>query len=152
MKLRHLILTIVLTLQSCSSAYLGESDFQKNKRAKQYFRIYRRIGDDALLHVYRNYIILKPRCMTYEQYSDSGLSVIGKYTIKNDTLTMRHEQELVLSDSIYVHKIKNKDVCDYYPQRFIIHKDSLIDITNYYEDPLYFGMFVRGREDYVLIK
>ena len=150
--MKYFIIFILLILQSCSSAYLVESDSKKDKVAKQYFYIYRRTTDDANLHIFRNYIILKKKHFTYEQYSEGGLSVIGKYYIKNDTLTMRHEYELVLSDSIYIHKMDNKDVSDFYPQKFIIRKDSLIDITNYYEHPADSGMFIRAREDYVLIK
>ena len=150
--MKYFIIFIVLILHSCGSANLIESDTKKNKVAKQYFRIYRRTTDDANLHIFRNYIILKPKHLTYEQYSAGGLSVIGKYTIKNDTLTMRHEHELVLTDSVYIHKMDNKDVSDFYPQRFIIRKDSLIDITNYYEHPADSGMFVRQRENYVLVK
>lgn len=143
---------IAIIFQSCSSASHIESDTQKNDIAKQNFRIYRRTGDDSHLHVFRCYLILKPKYLTYEQYSEAGLSVIGKYTIKNDTITMRHEHELRLSDSIYVHKMNSSDISDYYPQRFIIRKDSLIDITNYYEHPADSGMFILGREDYVLIQ
>lgn len=146
--MKYFIVFTIVILQSCGSAYNFGSDI---KRAKQYFRIYRRLEQDTP-NIYRCYIILKPQSLTYEQYSEAGLSVIGKYSIKNDTLIMRHEHELRLSDSIYIHKMRDTGISEFYPQRFLIRKDSLIDITNHYEHPADSGMFIRGHDDYVLVK
>ncbi len=92
--------------------------------------------------------------MTYEQYSEAGLSVIGKYTLSNDTITMFHEYELLFSDSIIsMEKMNSKDsVSEFYPQKFLIRNDSLIDITNYYISPMDSNIYNRPKENYILVK
>ena len=80
------VVFIIMLFQSCIVTNVTNDD----KRVREYFNIYRRIGDFGP-PVYRNYIIIKKNHMTYEQYSEAGSSVIGKYALNNDTITMFHE-------------------------------------------------------------
>lgn len=143
------VVFIIMLFQSCIVTNVTNDD----KRVKEYFNIYRRIGDFGP-PVYRNYIIIKKNHMTYEQYSEAGSSVIGKYALNNDTITMFHEYELLFSDTIIsIKKMNSNDsVSEFYPQKFLIRNDSLIDITNYSIDPMFSNIYNRPRENYILVK
>ncbi|MBO5625471.1 MAG: hypothetical protein J5953_06730, partial [Prevotella sp.] len=68
---------------------------------KQHISLYKRIGDDyRVRNVLRMFIILKKDNSAYEIYTEAGNGIIGKYSLRNDTLTMFHEYEFVISDSI----------------------------------------------------
>ena len=90
----------------------------------------------------------------YEIYSEAPEGIIGKFSLRNDTLTLYHEYKLAFPDSaINMKRLNRKDtIPEFYPTKFIVKEDSLIDITNYYDFPEYAGGYSRPRENYVLVK
>ena len=79
---------------------------------------------------------------------------MGNFSLRNDTITLQHDYQLGYSDkTLSVTKLNGKDaISDFYPNKFIIKKDSLIDITNYQDVPEYPAEFRRPKENYILVK
>lgn len=138
-------------LQSCYTTSRNIDD----KFVKQEIRMYKRIGDDYRLpNVLRLYIVLKMANSAYEIYTEASEGIIGKFTLNNDTLTLCHEYKIEYLDSVInVRQIDKKNtIPDFYPTKFIVRKDSLIDITNYYDYPDYQKEFIRPKENYIIVK
>ena len=141
----------VSILQSCYTTRRNNDD----QFVKQEIRTYKRIGDDYRLHnILRMFIILRIPNSAYAIYTESGKGIMGKFSLRNDTITLHHEYELGYSDSIInVTKLNVKDtIPEFYPCKFVIKKDSLIDITYYQDMPEYLKEFKRQRENYILVK
>lgn len=138
-------------LQSCYTTSISIDD----KYVKQEIRMYKRVGDDYRLHnVLRMYIVLKMANSAYEIYTEASEGIMGKFTLRNDTLTLCHEYQIEFLDSaMNVSQIDGKNtVSDFYPTKFVVRKDSLIDITNYCDNPEYQKVFVRPKENYIIVK
>ena len=141
----------VSILQSCSTSRMNVD----NQFVKQEILTYKRIGDDyRLRNLLRMFVILKMTNSAYEIYTESGEGIMGKFSLRNDTITLYHEYQLGYSDNaINVTKLNGKDTTsEFYPTKFIIKKDSLIDITNYQDVPEYPAEFRRPKENYILVK
>ena len=126
-----------------------------NKFVKKEIRVYKRVGDDyRLRNILRIYIILRMTNSTYEIYTESGEGIIGKFSLRNDTITLYHEYQLdYLHRTINITKLNRKDtIPEFYPTRFVVRKDSLIDITCYQDVPEYLTGYSRPKENYVLVK
>ena len=144
-------ITCLCILQSCYT----KSSCIDDLFVKQQISIYKRIGDDyRVRNVLRMFIILRKSHSSYELYTEAGSGIVGKYFLKNDTLTLLHEYEFVVSDSsLKISKFNEKDtVPEFYPRKFIVRKDSLIDITNYKSYHEYPEVSARKRENYILVK
>ena len=94
------------------------------------------IKKDAHIAIYKwegfgelpsEYIILRPDDQIYDIYygARGQYGQVGKYTIKNDTLYFTQSYSR-LSDKVYF-----SDSDSIYIQKFLIEKNSLIDITDY---------------------
>lgn len=141
----------VSILQSCYTTKINFDD----QFVKQEIRIYKRIGDDyRLRNILRMFIILRKTNSVYELYTESGEGIFGKYSLRNDTITLHHDYQLGFLDStVSVTKLNGKDTTsEFYPTKFIIKKDSLIDITNYQDVPEYLMGGRRPKENYILVK
>lgn len=144
---------LFLTLLSCVS----EKSTIDDAIAKENFCVYRRVDDHYKLNIMRTYIILKKNCSSYELYFEGGDAIIGKYKNSADTLEMHHDFELLYSTSdgtIKVNKIKDDDYHSkyFYPKKFVIRKDSLIDISEYEKDPFLSDFSPKKHEHYILVK
>ncbi|SEW21745.1 hypothetical protein SAMN04487850_2222 [Prevotella aff. ruminicola Tc2-24] len=139
-------------LQSCYTTRRNIDD----QFVKQEIRIYKRVGDNYKVHynILRMYIILKMTNSVYEIYTETAEGIMGKFSLRNDTLTLYHDFQLGFSDStINVAKLNRKDtIPEFYPTKFIVRKDSLIDITDYYDFPEYQKAFTRPKENYILVR
>lgn len=139
-------------LQSCYTTSRSIDD----KFVKQEIRMYKRVGDDYRLHknVLRMYIVLKMTNSAYEIYTEASEGIMGKFTLRNDTLTLCHEYQIEFLDSaMNISQIDGENtVSDFYPTKFVVRKDSLIDITNYCDYPEYQNVFVRPKENYIIVK
>ena len=147
----YVTLNLFVFFESCYMTRKNVDD----QFVKQHISLYKRIGDDyRVRNVLRMFIILKKDNSAYEIYTEAGNGIIGKYSLRNDTLTMFHEYEFVISDSIVeMSKLNEIDtIPEFYPRKFIVRKNSLIDITNYEIFPEYPNKFARKRENYILIK
>ena len=148
---KYILLFISLCiLQSCHTTKDIDDQFVKRE-----IRIFKRDGDDyRTRNVIRMFIILKMTNSVYEIYSEAPEGIIGKFSLRNDTLTLYHEYKLAFPDSaINMKRLNRKDtIPEFYPTKFIVKEDSLIDITNYYDFPEYVGGYSRPRENYVLVK
>lgn len=151
MKKNVFIIMCVCILQSC---YITRKNVD-DQFVKQEIRTYKRIGDDyRLRNILRMFVILKMTNSAYEIYTESGKGIIGKFSLKNDTITLHHEYEFSYSDStVNVTELNRKDtIPEFYPTKFIIKKDSLIDITYYQDVPKYLSDFTRPKENYIWVK
>ncbi len=152
MRKRVLLYFCISFLLSCNTIRRNTDD----QFVKQEIRIYKRIGDDYKLHhnVLRMFIILKMSKSVYEIYTETGEGIVGKFSLRNDTLTLYHDFQLGFSDStINITKLSRKDtIPEFYPIKFIVRKDSLIDITDYYDFPEYQKAFTRPKENYIMVK
>ena len=90
----------------------------------------------------------------YEIYTKGGEGIIGKFSLRNDTINLYHEYQLGYLDStINLTKINRKDtIPEFYPTKFVVRKDSLIDITCYQDAPEYLTGYSRPRENFILVK
>ena len=100
------------------------------------------------------YVVLKMSNSIYEIYAEDAEGIIGKFSLTNDTLTLYHEYQLGYSDSaIVVNKLNGKvSTPEFYPSKFVVKKDSLIDISDYQDVPEHLRDFVRLRENYIRVK
>ncbi len=150
------ILICVLFFQSCFTLKEHVDDRMVDDQfVKRQISLYKRIGDDYRLgSIFRMFITLKrsrdTKYNTYEIYGETGSGIIGKYSMKNDTLILFHEYEFLAGDScVRMSKLNENDtIPEFYPRKFVVRNDSLIDITNYKD----FHGYIRAREDYILVK
>lgn len=152
-KIVYFVLAVIgITLfQSCYTTRKNTDD----QFVKQDIRIYKRIGDDyRLRNILRIYIILRMANSVYEIYTEGGEGIIGKFSLRNDTINLYHEYQLGYLDStINLSKINRKDtIPEFYPTKFVVRKDSLIDITCYQDAPKYLTGYSRPRENFILVK
>lgn len=125
---------------------------------QQYISVYKRVNDSNP-NILKSFYVFKHSPKTYELYFDKSGGLLGHYTISNDTLTLYHEYEYSYIDSKMVVKaIDSTDVFTLSPRKYIIRKDSLIDIT-YYQNPTPDFVFKNQlfsstdfRNDYILEK
>ena len=148
---RIIFFICISILQSCYTTRKSIDD----QFVKQEIRIYKRIGDDyRLSNIIRMFIVLKMSNSAYEIHAEYAEGIMGKFSLRKDTLTLYHEYQLGFSDSIInITKLNRKDtIPEFYPTKFIVRKDSLIDITNYQDVPEYLKEFRRQRENYIMVR
>ena len=81
----------ITLLQSCYTTRRNTDD----QFVKQDIRIYKRVGDDyRLRNILRIYIILRMANSVYEIYTEGGEGIIGKFSLRNDTINFYHEYQL----------------------------------------------------------
>ena len=86
-------------------------------------------------NIFKSLLVFKHSPQTYELYLDGSGGVLGHYTIINDTLTLHHEYEYSCEGSkMVLTAIDSTDTFTLSPRKYLIRKDSLIDIT-YYPNP-----------------
>jgi len=81
-------------------------------------------GIEGVGEMYPSYIILKGGALKQFDFFSYSYGSVGNYTVKEDTL-------YVLSLYNYYSKSVFFDTLDIKPQKFLIKKDCLIDVTDY---------------------
>lgn len=143
---------------SCASTrkdYDYWDSLNEDKVSKNHISLYRRVGDHVGVNVIRCFILFKKPSSTFEIYFEDGEGIIGRYVTRNDTLEMYHDYSVWQSrnDSIKIKKLVcNDTVGGFFPDKFIIKNDSLLDITNYSYPELISNMVSNVKNDFVLVK
>lgn len=120
-----LVIFLCWTFLSCSTS---------KHNVQQYISVYKRVNDYNP-NILKSFFVFKQSPKTYELYFDKSGGLFGHYTISNDTLTLYHEYEYSCVDcNMVVMAIDSTDNFTLSPRKYIIRKDSLIDIT-YYKNP-----------------
>ena len=151
MKKIIIVIMCFTILQSCYTTRKNIDD----QFVKREIRIYKRIGDDnRLRNILRMFIVLRMTNSAYEIYTEATEGIMGKFSLRNDTLVLFHEYQLdYLNNKINVTELNRKDTtAEFYPTKFLVREDSLIDITNYQEVPEHLKDFIHLRDNYILVK
>ena len=119
---KNILFLVSLSILSCGTQKVTNSSFVSIYKCE-------RVGE-----IDPSYIILKQQPNIFEIYAPGiYCSVLGEWEILNDTLSLIPKYEYYASDNkMHMKEVTSKDSSIItIPQKYLVSKDKLIDITDY---------------------